>query len=87
MRVVNKQDKNSPEKKYHSLERHMFKATLLACLIVGLVTLVIGLGLYSRALLDQYIDNTFYLSVRRPPLLKWWVMTNSSQWGSNLPLR
>lgn len=50
------------ERKHHSLEARVFHAALLGSAILGIVSLIIGLGLYSYALAGQYIGESFGLS-------------------------
>ena len=50
------------ERKHYSLEARVFHASLLSCILLGLVALLIGLGLYAYALRGQYITEAFQLS-------------------------
>ncbi len=47
------------EKRVHSLSARMFNATLLTCIIVGVVAFIIGLGFYSYALSRQLVSKAF----------------------------
>lgn len=50
------------EIKRHSLEAKTFRATLVSCIVLGLVLLIVGLGLYGFSLTTQYANHAFYLS-------------------------
>ena len=50
------------ERRHHSLEAKTFRATVIGCVVLGLVLLVIGLGLYSVTVTRQYVSQAFYLS-------------------------
>lgn len=45
-----------------SLTGRVFHATLLGSMILGLIVLIIGLGLYSYALVGQYISQSYSIS-------------------------
>ena len=47
------------EKRAHSLSARMFNATLLTCMIVGVVAFIIGLGFYSYALSRQLVNKAY----------------------------
>ncbi len=47
---------NAAERAHHSLAARVFHASLMGSVVLGAVTLLIGLGLYTRALVGQYID-------------------------------
>ena len=53
---------NSFERKHYSLEAKTFRATVISCVLLGVVLLVVGLGLYSLSLVRQYVGHAFYLS-------------------------
>ena len=50
------------EKRRNSLESKVFHATVLTCIIIGIVALFIGLGLYMNSLLRQLISRSFNIS-------------------------
>ena len=50
------------ERRRHSLAARTFRATAMTCILLGLVLLVIGLGLYGVSLTRQYVAHAFYLS-------------------------
>ena len=50
------------ERKHYSLEARVFHAALMGSVILGIVSLLIGLGLYSNALAGQYIGESFGLA-------------------------
>ena len=50
------------EKKHFSLAAKTFHATLMGAIVFGVVSLLIGLGLYAYALAQQYIGTAFNLS-------------------------
>ena len=50
------------EKRRYSLETRMFHTTLLGSVLVGLVAFVVGLGLYTVSLVDQYAVESFSLA-------------------------
>ncbi|MBO4819653.1 MAG: serine/threonine-protein phosphatase [Firmicutes bacterium] len=50
------------ERRVHSLSARMFSTIVKSCIILGLVILIIGLGLYGLVLSQQYIDSAFDLS-------------------------
>ncbi len=53
---------NERERRFYSIESHVFHATIIGSLILGLVAFLVGFGLYARALADQYITQAFGLS-------------------------
>ena len=50
------------ERRHHSLSARVFHATLVGAAVLGLVMLLIGLGLYSNALIGRYTGDAFALS-------------------------
>ena len=50
------------ERKRYSLEARTFRATVKGCVILGLILLVVGLGLYGVSRTRQYVSQAFYLS-------------------------
>ncbi len=50
------------ERKHYSLEAKTFRATVISCVLLGVILLVVGLGLYSLSLTKQYVSHAFYLS-------------------------
>ena len=46
---------NTWELLHYSLQTKVFRSILVSMVVLGLVTLVIGLGLYSWSLVNQYI--------------------------------
>ena len=50
------------ERRHYSLEARVFHAAMLGAVILGFVSLLIGLGLYSYALAGQYIGEAFGLT-------------------------
>ncbi|MBQ3265459.1 MAG: SpoIIE family protein phosphatase [Ruminococcus sp.] len=50
------------ERKHYSLEARVFHTAMLGSIILGVVSLLIGLGLYVYALAGQYIGEAFGLS-------------------------
>ena len=50
------------ERRRFSLSAKVFRATLMGSLVLGLVAIVIGLGLYLYALVGQYVGEAFGLS-------------------------
>ena len=53
---------NKFERKHYSLEGKVFRTTVIGAAVLGLVAFVIGLGLYTYALVEQYIGESFGLS-------------------------
>ena len=53
---------NLIERQHYSLAARTFRATIMGAVIFGLVSLVIGLGLYAYAVGGQYIGEAFNLS-------------------------
>ncbi len=53
---------SSLERKHYSLEARTFHAALMEAVVLGLVALAIGLGLYTVSLMNQYITEAFSLS-------------------------
>ncbi|MCR4963511.1 MAG: PP2C family protein-serine/threonine phosphatase [Firmicutes bacterium] len=53
---------NRLERRHFSLAARTFHATLLGSAVLGLVTLAVGLGLYTYSLVRQYITESFSLS-------------------------
>ncbi|MCR4606809.1 MAG: SpoIIE family protein phosphatase [Oscillospiraceae bacterium] len=50
---------NAVEKLHHSLAAKIFRATVTGCILLGLVALITGLGLYSYSLSGQIIRHAF----------------------------
>ena len=50
------------ERKHYSLAARMFHATVMGAVILGLVALAVGLGLYTFSLANKYISEAFNLS-------------------------
>ncbi len=50
------------ERKHYSLAARTFHATVMTAVVLGLVALAIGLGLYTYALTNQYIAEAFQCS-------------------------
>lgn len=59
--IVNKQ---AGIKKKKSLQRRVFAISLTGGLFLGIVSLMIGLGIYAFVLMDQYISRAFNLTTR-----------------------
>ena len=55
-------DMSALERLHYSLEGRVFRAMLLGSTILGFVTLLVGLSLYSIALAGQYIGESFGLA-------------------------
>ncbi|MBQ4506833.1 MAG: SpoIIE family protein phosphatase [Firmicutes bacterium] len=53
---------NESERRKYSLSARVFNATVASSLIIGLIALMIGLGLYTKALLDNYITESYTLA-------------------------
>ena len=53
---------SSLARRHYSLEGKVFRSTVKIAVILGLVLLLVGLGLYSFSLARQYISHAFYLS-------------------------
>ena len=53
---------NEMERKHYSLAARVFHSALMGSVVLGLVALLIGLGLYTNALVGQYIGEAFGLS-------------------------
>ena len=53
---------NRLERRHYSLASRSFRATIMGAIILGIVALAIGLGLYAVALSGQYIGEAFNLS-------------------------
>ena len=53
---------SAAQRKHYSLEAKTFRATLLGCILLGIVMLIVGLGLYSYSLTMQYVNHAFYIS-------------------------
>ena len=47
------------ERKHHSLSARVFRATLTGAVLLGFVALLVGLGLYTYALINQYTSDAF----------------------------
>ncbi|MCR5450411.1 MAG: serine/threonine-protein phosphatase [Solobacterium sp.] len=50
------------ERKRHSLASRVFHSTIIGSIILGITALLIGLGMFSYSLVDQYISEGFSLS-------------------------
>ena len=55
-------DMTERERAHHSLASRVFHASLMGSLLLGLVAMLVGLGLYTNALVGQYIAEAFGLS-------------------------
>ena len=53
---------NEMERKHYSLAARVFHSAMMGSVVLGLVALLIGLGLYTNALVGQYIGEAFGLS-------------------------
>ncbi len=53
---------NAVEKMHYSLAAKIFRATVTGCILLGLVTLIVGLGLYTYTLSGQIIRHAFDLT-------------------------
>ena len=62
MPVKSVREMSALERRHHSLEARVFHAAMLGSVILGVVSLLIGLGLYSYALTGQYIGEAFGLT-------------------------
>ena len=58
------------ERKHYSLQARVFRATLMGSVLLGLVALVIGLGLYTSALIEQYTVQAFLQSKNAASVLE-----------------
>ena len=54
--------KEPKKKKQRSLQGRVFRISLFGVLALGIVSLLIGLGIYAVVLADQYITKAFNLS-------------------------
>ncbi len=50
------------ERRRNSLSARTFRSVVMSCILIGLVTLILGLGLYTYALVRQHITQAFNLS-------------------------
>ena len=50
------------ERKRHSLSAKTFRAAVFGNIMIGLVLLIIGLGLYSMVLIKKYVSHAYDLS-------------------------
>jgi len=50
------------ERKHNSLAARVFHSTIIGSIILGVIALLIGLGMFSYTLADQYISEGFSLS-------------------------
>ena len=62
MPIKSIKEMSAHERRVHSLSARMFSTIVKSCIILGLVILIIGLGLYGLVLSQQYIDSAFDLS-------------------------
>ena len=53
---------NEAERRFYSISAHVFHATIIGSVILGLVAFLVGFGLYAYALAGQYIGESFGLS-------------------------
>ncbi len=63
MPVTTVREMSALERKHHSLQAKTFRASAMGCILLGLIALIIGLGLYSLALTGQVIRHAFDLAV------------------------
>ncbi|MBR0374266.1 MAG: SpoIIE family protein phosphatase [Mogibacterium sp.] len=47
------------ELRHYSLQRRVFRATIMGSIVLGIVALVIGLGLYTYSLIQQLVGESF----------------------------
>ncbi len=50
------------ERRHNSIEAKMFRGMWLICVVLGIVLLITGLGLYSYSLVSQYISHAYHLT-------------------------
>ncbi len=50
------------QRRHYSLEARVFRATLMGGVVLGFALLLVGLGLYSVSLTQQFVSHAFYLS-------------------------
>ena len=62
MRLKNYREMSAAERRRHSLSAKLFRDAVLGSLALGILSLVIGLGLYAAAMAGQYIGIAFNLS-------------------------
>ncbi len=65
------------ERKHYSLAARTFHSAVLGAAILGLVAFIIGIGLYSYALIGQYIGESFVLARSAAAVVKQVVDTRS----------
>ena len=53
---------NRFERRHYALESRVFRASIKSAVVLGVMALIIGLGLYAVALSGQYISDAFTLS-------------------------
>ena len=58
----NVREMSALERRHYSLEARSFRTTVLGAALLGLVALAIGLGLYTYALVGQYVGESFGLA-------------------------
>ena len=58
------------ERAHYSLSARMFHATIMGSIILGVIALLIGFGLYSYALVQQYVGDAFNLSKSAETILR-----------------
>ena len=58
------------EKKYTSLQAKVFRAVLMGSLLLGTVSLLIGLAMYSYGMMEQYISESFGLAITTANILQ-----------------
>lgn len=59
MPVKSVREMNRVERRHYSLPAKLFRATATGCILLGLVVLILGLGLYSYTLSGQIIQHAF----------------------------
>ena len=63
-------DMSALERRHYSLSARVFRATLMGSVVLGLLALAIGLGLYTFALVDQCVSEAFNLSRNAAAILE-----------------
>ena len=58
---------------HYSLQSKVFRATLMGALVLGLVTLVVGLTMYTYSLINQYIGESFGLASSTAVITDRWI--------------
>ena len=72
-KIKNIREMNDLERKHSSLSARVYHITIIGSFLFGIITLILGIGLYSEAITKQYISTSFNMSRNAGVLLQRYV--------------